>query len=87
MLVHVVLECFASVDEDDGNFVGVSSADFRIGVYINFAPSEGAVLFEFDEAFLDDLTEVTSLAGVDDDFARTRHTKCESSSFRGLFPR
>ena len=30
LLIHAVLECFAPVDEDDRDFVGIKAADFRV---------------------------------------------------------
>jgi hypothetical protein len=73
LLVHAVLESFAAVDEDDGDFVGVAAADFGVGIYVDFAPDEAAAFLELDEAFLDNLAEMTSFAGIDDDFARLGH--------------
>jgi hypothetical protein len=87
LLVHVVLEGFAAIDEHDGDFVGVEAADFGVGVNVDLAPSEAASFLEFAEALLNDLAEVASLAGIDDDFAGFRHRRGEFSSIRGLFPR
>jgi hypothetical protein len=68
LLVHAVLECFAAVDEDDGDLVVILAAEFGIGVNIHIAPLKTATLMEFDEALLDDFAEMTPLAGIDDDF-------------------
>ena len=73
--VHAVLEGFAAVDEDYGDFVGIEAADFGVGVYVNFTPVKAAALLEFDEALLDDFAEMTSLAGINHDFARLRHSR------------
>ena len=68
LLVHAVLECFASVDEDDGDLVVVLATEVGIGVNIHIAPVETAALMEFDEALLDDLAEMAPLPGIDDYF-------------------
>jgi hypothetical protein len=41
---------------------------------------------ELDDALFDDFAEMTSLAGINDDFARLLHSK-ESSSLSAGFPR
>ena len=84
--VHAVLEGFAAVDEDYGDFVGIEAADFGVGVYVNFTPVKAAALLEFDEALLDDFAEMTSFAGINNDLAGRRHARQCSSSRRG-FPR
>jgi len=86
LLVHVVLKGFAAVDEDYGNLVVIAAADFDVGVYVDFTPGEAATLVELDDALFDDLAEMTSLAGINDDFARLLHSK-ESSSLSAGFPR
>lgn len=79
--VHAVLEGFAAVDEDYGDFVGIEAADFGVGVYVNFTPVKAAALLEFDEALLDDFAEMTALAGIDDDLPSRIHRR-EFSSLR-----
>jgi hypothetical protein len=73
LFVHAVLESFAAVDEDDGDFVGVTAADFGVGLDVDFAPGETAALFEFGEALFDDFAEMASLARVKDDLAPVWH--------------
>ena len=80
--VHAVLECFAAIDEDDGDLVVVLAAQFGIGVDVHFAPLKAAALMEFDEALLDDFAEMAPLAGIDDDFP-VRHS---SGSVAGWNP-
>jgi hypothetical protein len=82
----VVLEGFAAVDEDDRNFVGVEAPDFSIGVYVDLTPAVAAPFLQFDEALFNDFAEMTSLAGINDDFPRLRHAKQCSSAGAG-FPR
>jgi len=62
LLVHAVLEGFAAVDEDYGDFVGVAAADFRVGVHVDFSPVEATTLVEFYEALFNDFAEVASFA-------------------------
>ena len=86
MLVHVVLESLAAVDEDNGDFVIVEVTDLGVGVYVDFAPREAAAPLEFDEALLDDFAEMTSPARIQDDFAGLQHAT-ECSSIGARFPR
>jgi hypothetical protein len=80
LFVHAVLEGFATIDEDDGDFVIVEAAYFCAGIYVNFAPVKAPALLKFDEALLDDFAEMTSLAGIDDDFPSLIHRReCSSS--------
>ena len=73
MLVHTVFESLVAIDEDDGDLVVVEAAEFGVGVYVHFSPAEAAAFMEFDEAFLDDFAEMTSLAGINDNFPGLRH--------------
>jgi hypothetical protein len=72
-LVHVVLEGFAAVDEDDGDFIVKLTADFVIGINVDFTPGEAAMAGELDQAFLDHFAEMASLAGVNHDLAGVWH--------------
>ena len=71
--VHAVLEGFAAVDEDDGDFVGEFAAELFVAVDVDVLPGEAAAAMQFGQGFFDDLAEVTSLAGVDDDLAEFGH--------------
>jgi hypothetical protein len=84
LLVHVVLKRFAAVDEDYGDFVGIATPDFGVGVNVDFMPVEAATLLQLDEALLNDFAEMTSLAGINEDFARLRHWS-EFTSLGGAF--
>jgi len=86
LLVHVVLKRFAAVDEDYGDLVGIAASHFGVGVHVDFPPGEAATLVQLDEALLDDFAEMTSLAGINDDFARGGHSR-QFTSFGGGFPR
>jgi hypothetical protein len=72
-LVHAVLEGFAAVDENDGDFIVKLAADFVIGINVDFTPGEAATAGELDQAFLDDFAEMASLAGVNHDLAGVWH--------------
>jgi len=73
LLVHAVLEGFASVDEDYGDLVGVAATNFGVGLDINFAPDEASALFELGETLFDDLAKMASFAGVKNDLAPVCH--------------
>jgi hypothetical protein len=55
LLVHAVLEGFAAVDEDDGNFVVELAAKFGVQVNVNFMPGEAAAARKLGKAFFDNL--------------------------------
>jgi hypothetical protein len=80
LLVHAVLEGFAAVDEDHGDFIVIEPADLGVGIHVDFVPGEAASFVEFDEALLDDFAEMTSLPGIDNNLPRLRHAG-ECSSF------
>src|ERR1017187_3377347 len=86
LFVHAVLKSFAAVDEDYGDFVVIEASDLGVGVDVDFPPGEAAPLVQLVEALLDDFAEMTSLAGVNDDFTQLRHSK-ECSSFDAGSPR
>ena len=80
--VHAVLEGFAAVDKDDRDFVGELAAELFVGVDVDFLPAEEAAAFEFDQAFLDDLTKMAAFAGVDEDLASVSHLRSLAFSER-----
>jgi hypothetical protein len=71
--VHAVLEGLVPINKDDRDFVVELAAEFRVGINVDLAPGEAAAARELGEALLDQFTEVTSLAGIDDDVARLWH--------------
>ncbi len=81
--VHAVLEGFASVDEDDGDFVGELAAELFVAVDVDILPGEAATAMQFGEGLFDDLAEVTSFAGVDHDLAGLGHSGEFSKGGRG----
>src|ERR1700746_737627 len=85
LFIHVVLKGFAAVDEDYWHFVIVEAAEFSVGVHVDFPPSEAATLVQLDDALLDDFAEMTSFAGINEDFPRRRHAR-QCSSFGARFP-
>src|SRR4029077_13472073 len=72
-LVHVVFESLVAVDEDDRDFVGESAAQFVVAFDVNFPPGKAPAPVQLSQRFLDDLAQVTALAGINDDLARLRH--------------
>jgi len=84
LLVHVVLKCFAAVDENYRDLVSIAATDFGVGVNIDFPPVEAAALLQFDQALLDDFAEMTSLAGINDDFPSLAHSRSLPVSRQGL---
>jgi len=85
LFIHAVLEGFAAVDEDYGDLVGIEASDFGVGIHVDFSPGEAATLVQLDDALFDDFAEMTSLAGINEDFPRRRHAR-ECSSFGAGFP-
>src|ERR1700682_5418460 len=85
LFIHAVLKSFAAIDEDYGDLVGIEAPDFGVGVYVDFPPGEAATLVQLDDALFDDFAEMTSLAGINEDFPRRRHAR-ECSSFGAGFP-
>jgi len=73
VFIHAVLESFAAVDEDHGDFVGVQTAEVIVRVHVNFPPSETCVALEFGEAFFDYFAQVASLARIDNDLSWLVH--------------
>jgi len=69
LLVHPVLEGLAAINEHHRNFVIVKAAKIGVGVDVDFAPFEAATLVQLGQGFLHDLAEMTSAAGIKDDFA------------------
>jgi hypothetical protein len=82
----VVLEGFAPVDEDYGDFVIIEETDFGVGVYVDFTPCEPALLVQLDKALLDDFAEMASLARINNNFPALRHARECSSQATG-FPK
>ena len=54
LLIHTVLKGFTPVNEHYRDLVGIEAPDFRVGIYVDFAPAETAALVQLDEALLDD---------------------------------
>lgn len=65
--VEVVLEGFAAVEEDDGDFVVEALLEFGVGVDVDDAESEVGAGGEAGELVLDHVAEVAALATVDGD--------------------
>ncbi len=84
LLVHAVLKRFAAVDEDYGDLVGIAAPDFGVGVNVDFMPGEATMLVQLDEALLDDFAKMTSLAGINHDFPRLRHSRSLPVSVGGF---
>jgi len=81
----VVLEGFAAVDEDYGDFVGELAAELVVGVYVDVVPRKAAAAVEFGEGLFDDFAEVAAFAGVEDYLAEFGHWG-EFSNCGGFVP-
>jgi hypothetical protein len=86
LLVHAVLERFASVNEDHGNFVVKLAAEFVVGVDVDFAPDESSAAGELGETLLNHFAEMTAFAGVNHHAARLWHAASILTPKIGPFP-
>ncbi|HWY56338.1 MAG TPA: hypothetical protein VNZ03_17870 [Terriglobales bacterium] len=73
--VHVVLEGFATINENNGDFVGELAAELVVAVHVYVLPGEAAAAVQLGESFFDDFAEVASFARVDDDLAEVGHRR------------
>ena len=73
LLIHVIFEGLAAVDEDHGNFVIELPPKFGFGVDVDFVPGEATPSREFDKTFLDHFAQVAALPGIDHNRANARH--------------
>ena len=73
LLVHVVLEGLASVDEDHRDFVVELATKFRVHIDVDFLPRKAAAAREFGQALFHHFAKMTSLAGIDHNVARLWH--------------
>jgi hypothetical protein len=73
LLVHVILEGLAAVDENDRNFIVELAAEFEVGVDVDFLPDKPSTAGEFGETFFHYLAKVASLAGIYDDVTSIWH--------------
>ncbi len=56
LLVHVVLEGFAAIDEDDRDFVVELAAKFGVGINVNLLPRESSAPRKLGQTLFDDFT-------------------------------
>jgi hypothetical protein len=75
LFVHAVLKSFAAVDENYGHLVVIEPPDLRVGVYVDFTPGEAATFVELYDALFDDFAQMTSFAGINDDFPGHHHAR------------
>jgi hypothetical protein len=93
LLIHPILKGFAAVYEHDRHLVSELASQAIIQVDVHLPPPEAAPPLKFRELFLDDLTEVASLTGVNNNFSRIgaslrAHGELRESSKPGArFPR
>jgi hypothetical protein len=73
LLIHPILEGFATVDENNRDFVIELPPKIGVGVDVDLAPSEAAAAGELRKALLDDLAKVASLPGINQNSAEFRH--------------
>ena len=71
--VQAVFERFASIDEDDGDFVGELAAELFVGIHIDFLPAEHATSLKLDQALFDNLAQMAAFSGVDQYLAGVSH--------------
>jgi hypothetical protein len=64
MLIHAVLEGFAAVDEDNGDFVIELAAQLIITVHVDLMPIEAPPTMELRDRLFDDLAEMASLPRI-----------------------
>ena len=73
LLVHVILEGFAAVDEYDGHFVIELAPKFEVLVDVNFVPCESSAAGEFSQTLLHHFAKVAAFARIYDDVTRLWH--------------
>jgi hypothetical protein len=86
LFVHVVFECFASVNENNRNLVVELAAKFGVEVDIHFVPGETAATRELREALFNHFAQMASLAGIDHDAARIGHARKILARRNGVYP-
>jgi hypothetical protein len=86
LLVHPVFESLSPVDENHGNLVVVETAHLGVRIDVDLTPVKTAALVQLHQAFFDNLAEMTSLAGINNDLAYGRHAG-QSSSIVAFFQR
>jgi hypothetical protein len=79
LLVHVVLEGFPAIDEDDWDLIVELPAKFRVRVNVNILPGESSAPRKLGQTLLDHFTKVAALARVDNDAARLKHATDSSA--------
>ena len=67
LLVHVILEGLAAVDEYNRNFVVELAPELVVCVYVDFAPGESSAAGELGKALLHHFAEVTPFARINYD--------------------
>jgi hypothetical protein len=73
LLIHVILEGLAAINEDYWNLVIVLAAKVGVGVNVNLAPGKTAAAGKLGEALFHDFAKMTSLARINDNVSRLRH--------------
>jgi hypothetical protein len=85
LLVHVILEGLAAVDENHRNFIVELAAELEVGVNVDLLPDEPSPAGEFGETFLHYFAKVASLAGIYDDATSIWHAGRSLSRAFALF--
>jgi hypothetical protein len=73
VFVHVIFEGFATVDEDNGDFVGELASELVVGVDVDFLQIEAAATMEFGQSLLHNFAQVAAFAGVNHDMTGGWH--------------
>ncbi|HZQ20008.1 MAG TPA: hypothetical protein VFA90_14925 [Terriglobales bacterium] len=70
LLVEPIFKSFATVDEDDRDFVSELALELIIGFNVDLSPAETTPALQFRELLFDYLAEVTPFAGIYDYLAQ-----------------
>ena len=73
LLIHVILEGLAAIDEHDRNFIIKLAAEFVVGIDIDFVPGKSSAAGEFVKTLLHHFAKVASFARIYDDVTRIWH--------------
>ena len=73
VLIHAVLEGFAAVDENYGDFVVKLAPQLVVGVNVDLLPGKTSPAVQLRESFLHDLAKMASLARVQTNLAGLGH--------------
>jgi hypothetical protein len=73
LLIHAVLEGFASVDEDDRDFVVELPPEFTVAIHIYFVPDEAPAARKFAKTLFHHFAQMAALSRVNHDLSLLQH--------------